>query len=339
MKNKHSPSRFVLVMVILFLPGILGCTQATLQYTPTWTVTQTEIPTKTALPTSTSTSTSTSTPEPTATITKTSTSTPEPSPTSTLPPAPTSSVNDPASVAIEDECRRVIDGLYNLKGRLEIPEHLEHGSTMPEDSDFDPNSYFQVLTHLKMAPGYLLDYIYFGDELGGLPLVYARKSTVKPFQSYEEFLDSYGDEQSGERSYGSLKYSYEYLNKVEIDGDNESYFEFVALAFLGDQFYLRWHALYNDVKILCDSSDLERVDEDLTNFDLQFPADVTERNPQIDYRPLVLVEEAAVTVRIITFTKWGGFYENVYIMDREDPAQLIDVQFNTLIEYDCGINF
>lgn len=55
--------------------------------------------------------------------------------------------------------------------------------------------------------------------------------------------------------------------------------------------------------------------------------------------PAVTLTNGTATVRFISFTKWGGFFENVYVMDAHDPVQLLDVQFNPLIEYDCGINF
>ena len=74
-------------------------------------------------------------------------------------------------------------------------------------------------------------------------------------------------------------------------------------------------------------------------FELEFSQEMQDRIAQIDFTPVVLVEDVSVTVRFVTFTKWGGFFENVYVMDISDPMQLLDVQFNPLIEYDCGINF
>jgi hypothetical protein len=53
----------------------------------------------------------------------------------------------------------------------------------------------------------------------------------------------------------------------------------------------------------------------------------------------VIIKEDSVIVRFVSFTKWGGFYENVYEMDIDNPLNLLDVNFNPLIEYDCGILF
>lgn len=314
--------KIITVLLIIFVSlNLIGCGAVTPVPTFTPTNTATVIPTKTPVPTSTL------------------TPTPEPSSTATIPAVPTVSVNTQSATSMASQCRLVVDGLYNLKTDLGLPEHFMSENPFRQATDFDPNKYFQVFTHLKMISGYKLDYIYFNDELGGLPLVYARKSNDAPFQSYAELLKSFGEEIEGERSYGQLRHKYDYLERIQIDKTPESYFEFTALAFQGDQFYLWWHGLYNDLKILCDSSDLQHVNNDMQGFDIEFPQDVKDRIEKIDFSPVVIVSESDITVRMITFTKWGGFYENVYVMDKENPMQLLDVQFNPIIEYDCGINF
>lgn len=336
--NRNAICKFLEFVIIIFLIGsVTGC--STFKPSPTVTSTGTSTNTPVPSPTKMPTMTHTSTPKPSPT--KTNTFTPEPSPTSVLLPAVATSsfADNQAAITIGSECRSVIDGLYTLKMDLGLPDYFTAENPFRQDTDFNPNQYFQVLPHLNITLGYKLDYVYFNDELGGLPLVYARKSNDAPFQSYEELLKSYGEEISGERSYGSLRHSYDYLEQIQIDKSTESYFEFVTLAFLGNQFYLWWHALYNDAKILCDVGDISYVDEEMASFDIEFPQDITDRIEQIDFTPVVLVDDTSVTVRFVTFTKWGGFFENVYVMDKENPSQLLDVQFNPLIEYDCGISF
>lgn len=321
MSLKPANSVIMAMLVVFVSVNLVGCGAVTPVPTAMPTTTATDIPTKTPIPTATT------------------TPTPEPSPTATIPAIPTISVNTQSAVSMASQCRQIVDGLSNLKIDLGLPEHFTSENPFRQASDFDPNQYFQVFTHLKITSGYKLDYIYFNDELGGLPLVYARQTSGAPFQSYAELLESFGEEMAGERSYGELRHRYDYLEKIQIDKTPESYFEFTALAFQGDQFYLWWHALYNDLKILCDSSDVQSVNADLQGFDIEFPQDAKDRIEEIDFRPVVFVGEDDVTVRMITFTKWGGFYENVYVMDKDDPMQLLDVKFNPLIEYDCGINF
>ena len=314
---------FVSIAIILFFVSIVGCGAVTPAPTPT------NVPTKTPIPTSTK------TPVPTLTSTPTA----KPSPTATPVTVPTSALNDSNAVSLTDECHKVVGGLYTLKEGLGLPEHFTAENPFRQATDFNPNKYFQVFKHLKIKPGYTLDYVYFQDELGGKPLVYARKTNAPPFHTYEEFLKSYGEEMSGERSYAQLNHAFDYLEKVQIDKTPESYYEFVVLAFLGDQFYLQWHGLYHDEKILCDLGDMQYVDKDMEDFGVEFPQDVKDNIEKMDFKSAILINDDTVSVRIVAFTKWGGFWENIYVMDKENPMNLKDIQSNTLLEYDCGISF
>ena len=312
---------FTAMVMILVIISATSCGAVTPAPTPTNTPTKTPIPT------------STKTPGPTRTHT------PSPIPTATLVTVPTSALRGSNAASFTDECRRVIDGLYSLKADLGLPEHFTAENPFRETTDFNPNKYFQVFKHLKIKPGYTLDYVYFQDELGGKPVVYARKTNAAPFQTYEEFLKSYGEEMSGERSYAMLNHVFDYLEQIETDKTPESFYEFVILAFLGDQFYLYWHGLYHDEKILCDSSDMQYVDKDMQGFELEFPQDVKDNIEKIDFESRVLTNDDTVSVRIVLFTKWGGFWENIYVMDKENPLGLRDIQSNWILNYDCGISF
>lgn len=213
------------------------------------------------------------------------------------------------------------------------------GENQHQANDFDPNDYFTVMSHLDLEQGYTLDFVYFADELGGLPLVYSRPIDEQPYETYESLLLANGDALSGERSYGQLQHKYDYLERVDTDGTPESYFEFVVLALLGDQFYLSWHALYNDTIVLCGSNDPEVVKSEMKSYGLEFPVGVLGQMGELNLTPKVLMNDTSVTVSFLTFTKWGGFFENTYVMDSENPMDLQDVQFAPLIEYDCGIAF
>jgi hypothetical protein len=306
----------------------------------------TELPTKTPIPSPTETSTPEPSPTPisptptqTPVPTATKTPTPEPSPSVAAMPVATSSLSDRPALSLADECRAVIDDLSALKETLEFSSDMYDRIPSRQQGDFDPNDYFQILTHLGITPGYELDYVYYSDFTGGKPLIYARESGSAPFASYEEFAESVGEEPSDTRSYAPLNNASDYLEHIQIDESPESYFEFIMLALVGDQFYLYWHALYNDAQILCDPSDMESVREDVASFDLEFPESVAEGAGMIDFEPAVLLDGETVTVRLVVFTKWGGFFELVYVTAEGDPLELIDVQANPLVEYDCGIMF
>jgi hypothetical protein len=328
---------------LLLIRDLFGCTTADSTNQPFLTNTASKKATSTSsrAPTNTPTHTFTTTNIPTKTPVPTATRTPTPEPTTkpTLEPIPTFTFTDPSAIVLNEQCRSVMDGMNNLKKDLGIPEHLNSGEPFRQPTDFDLQQYLKVLNHLKIDSGYKLDYVYLADDLGGKPLLYVRKSNSKPFQSYEEFLGSYGEEMTDERSYGQLSHAYDYLQNIHTDGSPESFLQFVILALLGDQFYLFWHGLYNDTVVLYDIEDLRYVEDSLLGFDLTFPEEIIEKIKEINFTSVIMVGDETVTVRFVTFTKWGGFFEVVFVIDKENPEQLLDVQWNPLIKYDCGINF
>jgi len=319
--------KFVFLSIVILL--LAACSTA--EKTPIVEPTNTPIP-----PTRTSTPVP---PTPTETITPTPTDTPAPTeksqPTHTLEPI----FSNQSTISLAEECRSAIDGFYTLRKDLGLPSHFMEEDPFRKETDFNPNQYLDVLPNLEITPGFILDYVYFYDWLGGKPLIYARNFDAEPFRTYEDFLGSYGEERTDESSYSYLPYWYEFLGQIKIDKTPASYFQHLILALLGDQFYLDWHALYNDTIVLCDPSDMAYVEEEMAAFDLEFPEDVQNRIGDLNFNPVILVEENSVTLRFLSFSKWSGFYERVYIVDKDDPMNIMDAQFNQLIEYDCGIMF
>jgi hypothetical protein len=242
---------------------------------------------------------------------------------------PTSSLTSDQGKSMANECRYLINNLsaYTIR------------------DDFNPNMYFQFMTHIRMEDGYRLDYVLFSDELGAQPVVYARKTSDPAFASYEEFLASFGEEVTDERSYNDIMpHGGDFLEKVVVDGSPESYFEFAILAWQGDEFKLEWHGLYNDDRAICDSTDLTLVYEELEGFGIVdevtgLTPDMVSKPYQIDLLPVVAVKDGSASIRFVSFSKWSGFYEILIVVDADDPMTMKDRQFNPLIEYDCGIAF
>ena len=262
-----------------------------------------------------------------------------PSPTATLPPIPTPSINLQSSIAMDRTCRSVVDGLQTIKKGLKYPDHYSTGDYSRQASDFDPNLYFKVFTHLQMSPDYVLDYLMFSDTLGGKPLLYARKTDASPFKSDDEFLKSLNENGSDQRTLSTLKHSQDYLQKIVLDGSPESYYQLITLSMFGDQFYLAWHGNYNDAQMVCDLSDLKSINADLQFFNLSLPQDVTDRAQDINFHPGIIVKDKTVTARFITFSKWGGFVENLVVFNSQAPYQTINHKQTNLVSYECGILF
>jgi hypothetical protein len=275
-------------------------------------------------------------PKVTATPAATPTRTPIPEPT--LAPIPTSSLTGADVVTLKPICHTSMDGLSILKKDLKIPEHFS-SNPLRQDSDFDVNQYFSVLTHLSMAPGYTLDYLYLSSGMGGRPQVYARKSADAQFKIIDEYQKFIEAQKASEGAYTPVFPDSDYLSKVKVDGSPEGYFQFVVLALLDNQFYLGWHANYNDTRVICDSSDLKRIDEELGFFKMKLPENVVEGTKQIEFVPGVLIGSDTVTIRVVTFSKWGGFKEHIFTLDKHAPYKAVDVKHIELIKYQVGIAF
>jgi hypothetical protein len=204
------------------------------------------------------------------------------------------------------------------------------------DADFDINAYFGVLTHLSVEPGWVIDYLYQADGMGGNPFVYARPVDRAPYASFDEYAATAGGNAD------TYDFPHEYLNHIETDDTREGYFQFVALMLMADQFYLFWHAGYNDTTIVGDAEALEKTMAAAgTAFESTgLPKDVREQARGLDLTPTVgFPDEATAVVRMITFSKWGGFAESKYTISRQYPHGRLAEDTRILIEYDCGVQF
>lgn len=318
----HSQLKLSVSLVIL-TALLCGCSVLAPRPTPTQVPTDTQVP-------------PTFTPIP-PTLTFTSTPLP-PTPTITL--TPWSQVDAANLVDISSLCRQNVDGIKSLHQGIPASSYYLDDDIQSAAASFDVNRYFSVLDHVSLETGYYLDHLYFIDDIGAKPMLYAEKRGSGPFLRYEEYVEYLGEELQWERSYQTLYYAYDYLGHIEIDESSEAgYFQFILLALLGDQFHLFWHGLYHDAIIICDETDLDRISADILDFDIELDPDLIADAQTLDLTPTVGITEDTVEIRFIQFSKWGGFSESIYILERNAPYRLIDVIWNTLIEYNCGVTF
>jgi hypothetical protein len=214
-----------------------------------------------------------------------------------------------------------------LVGGLEFPADFQTENPVKTGGEFDVMQYFSVLDHLSMQPGYLLDYVYHYDGMGGYPVLYVRPVKQPPFAT-EADLTAGGDSTS-------------YLDYIRTDDTPESYFQFVILALIGNQFYLFWHANYNDSQIVCDKAGVTKIVSGL-NGDFGYRISLASWVKAFllnDFGPFVNIGEQTVEVRLVTFTLWGGFYLETYTLSRLIPHTIRDVQEKNLVPYECGVMF
>jgi hypothetical protein len=212
-----------------------------------------------------------------------------------------------------------IDLLRHVYKSQVIPEHLKTEQPVFRGAEFNIMRIFEFLDHLSMLPGYQLAYsYYYQSSFAGNPTLYACEA---PF---------YGTPDSTNCHRNHLYY-------VVTDGSELGYLQFILLYVMGDQFYIYWHADYGKDKLLV------ATDEALSKILLRIEDDLDEQQKAqaglIDPQPRVLIGEDTVTIRVVWFTKFGGFFETTYQVNKDQPHTTKMLETNSLLEYDCGIMY
>lgn len=105
--------------------------------------------------------------------------------------------------------------------------------------------------------------------------LYARKVDSKPYSTMEELAQTYND---GTYMDTTKNHAYDYLGYVQTDSTEEAFFQYVVLRVMEGQFYLWWHAAYNDKMIICDQTRLDALFSDVNSYSSRFgrtlPAEV-----------------------------------------------------------------
>jgi hypothetical protein len=243
---------------------------------------------------------------------------------------PTSSSTDETAAAAR---QATVDAVRALWAAYSLPQTDSATPDLPRQTGwFDVNRYFSVLTHLSMQPGYVLDYVYHNNGSAGQPYLYARKIDSKPFSTLAELTASYTD--------ATKDHTNDYLAYVQMDGTEESYFQYITLRIMGGQFYLWWHANYNDHTLVCDRTKLEALLTDTAPlYDQKIPAEQQKEARLIALAPRVQITGDTATVRIVIFTKWGGFIEETYAITRSFPHTITDTKTKILVPWQINLTF
>jgi len=267
---------------------------------------------------------------------------PESTETSVTPTTPTQTTTTTQEAAWY---QGVVDGMKALDIG-EFPEHLRQESGSKNGTEFNVNEYFKALPNLSMEEGYVLDWVYYYNGSAGEPIIYVRAESQKPYTNYEEYATAMLNQEGMDEAHGIVtplwnEQSGVFEDKIRIDGTEEGFFEYAVLQVAGGQFYLFWHANYNDWEIVCAQDKLDEIIEDRTNssFGKDMLPEVAKEARKLDCKPIIAFKDDTATVSVVVFTKWGGFKRLTYTIKQEYPHTIIDVQTETLVEYHCGVMF
>ena len=223
-------------------------------------------------------------------------------------------------------CSEVVAGMGNLQA-IGAPDYLlETGRK--QGGEFDVNEYFNVLTHVSMQQGYVLDYVYPIADLGASPILYVRPTDQAPYASMEEIPEN-----------TQLPDFHDYLEVQDVE---QGYFEYVVMDLLAGQFYLFWHSNYNDTEIVCNREDVNDIISAVNGGGFGSKMDLVQQGKaraMTHVEPSVRLADESAIVEVIMFTKWGGFYRLTYTIDRAFPHTITETKDENLVPYDCGVAF
>jgi hypothetical protein len=246
----------------------------------------------------------------------------------------------PAEDSLGEDLMRKIAGMRELVAKAPHPENPESVGLIHEKhlagEVFDVRDYFTVLTNLSEKSGFVLDYAHVGDW-NGFPVLYARQENQAPYPTAQEFSESLLPEQ-WRTAEDCLQ---DWSPAIDLQPSEEAFLELAALHLVGNQFALYWHAGYNDRQIIATAEKLEEIinSQDLV-FGNRLPVGYRIKARELDVRPVIeFVEEDAVWVELLTFSKWGGFILEKMAFSTKYPHKLWVRESETLIGYDCGLCF
>jgi hypothetical protein len=252
-------------------------------------------------------------------------------------------------IDVENICKRSVWKIDVLHKNLGLPEHLTPYDSagdivdpVLQEGDFNVSKYLDKLQYISIEEGHVLEYVYNFDGMGGYPILYVRQKTIQPFVNVSQWRDA-------SCSTTSCK---NYLDDIVIDDTPEGYMQFVTLAIMGDQFYLWWHALYNDYQLIWNQNKMEKILETLPKAGENGAADdlysINEDEAEtlrgMDFTPTVLYNEAnpnVVRVRVVVFTEWGGFVRRTYKIKRNkgSGSRIMNIQEKVMLEYSVDYVF
>jgi hypothetical protein len=226
----------------------------------------------------------------------------------------------------------VVEKILQLQPK-KIPEPLLQNPPIRTEHDFNPNTYFTVLTRIGMKPEYVLDYVYhYMTRFAGSPCLYARRIDEKPLGSFHEY------NKWAERND---------LNSFLVaDGSPDSFFQLTVFRRLAEQFYLYWHANYNDIRILTAPAEIEALISEANeeDFGKKFTDEQVEAMRAVDPRPAVhlggyIADFGGFGDTVVTyyeFSKWSGLMQCKDFYVGQHTYDLIDTARLPKVEYHCG---
>ena len=216
--------------------------------------------------------------------------------------------------------------------------HFPHDISR-EDSGYDPMRYFALLPGLTPPAGRVLDHLYSGYA-NGSPFLYWRDADTASHTQLDQCAAEPG------RAFGQDPQE-AITRPVRISGSPASCVALVLLRHMAGMAMLRSHAAYKRMTMLCGPATLQQhlqlqtaPSRRQSSLGPDMGPDMAQRVSQLPVDPLIDLSHPDVAeVHITAFTPWGGYYRQIWRMQRQGPNQLHKVSDDNILPYQCGVRF
>jgi len=218
-------------------------------------------------------------------------------------------------VRIEPEYfQNLLDGIFSLTNELVPILYERKGWDGPKL--FDPNSFLDVFDKIRIKDGFVLDYVYDFLNVDAKPGIYTRAKDAPRILLSDGRREFKQDPDIYSKS----------MNHISFEKSPKGYFQYFLFLQMVGQFYLRWHANYDEVRFVFTKKQLEYINKMIPEIQ-SLVKSYSEEAGGIDWdeflSPKVEMSEKKVRVSAVRFTPWGGlFIRSQHIMhpnSRDDP--------------------
>ncbi|MBI3874807.1 MAG: hypothetical protein HY300_02330 [Verrucomicrobia bacterium] len=200
---------------------------------------------------------------------------------------------------------------------------------------FDANKWFEVFDRVKPDDGWVLDYAWEFTGVGGVPLLYTRRSSDTPL----------ADPQAWREKFKYPEADAPHLKHLAFEQSAEGAFQFAHFCVETPKFYLHWHSNYRDLELVITRDRLEQILKPIraeaahprmpTNDVIN--ADDRAKLLALDLRPVVRLSGKNAEVTALSFTQWGGFA--LWRAQLRQPNRFNGARAEELVRYQCNIHY
>jgi|GEM_PF-6684005 len=225
--------------------------------------------------------------------------------------------------------QKTVDAMQAFTAELANPLEIFRKNEIRNGMKFDPMSFFTVLKNISLPEGKILDYFYQMEPASGYPLLYVRSQDQKPYKNREEYEKAQNNRQASREDMLNTV-----MQTLALENCEAGYFEYAVFYILAPNFYLHKWA-NTDLKIVCHETGLDEI---LKN-NSKIPATAVAAAKKLELSPQIVLDPDEGKVKLITFSAWGGFFAEDFIISRSWPHTLLQHSKKCLVEYNCGIKF